>query len=502
MDPKINQETLTNLVNRLEQAVKTLEKVESGNSGNNSVNISSAMLSTENIAIFTEFWNKTIQNLLGLKKLAEDTKKPETEKLTEHLIEGLCFQQDLLIAGLTFKKPQANNLKEISKKFFAILSKVEEIKKENRDFALHCDAVKSGLESLCWMFNDDSCDAIVQTYAEAIEFPANKLFMQKIPEQTAWVKALKAIFKDVIELVRANYKKGINWSLKGDEDINNLMLSFGNTFRKNFKKQSEENKNKEQPKEVKKQEEDKKQIANKILSGDYRKSLKPVQRNYVDDTTKKEEPKPQENKDAKANANSNTNNANNDNDNSSIIKIKKKSDPIRGVRENLLKKGPSEKYEQMRASYYFENMIDEVKELDEENLKIKTIANFTNCYNCTFSIKKKINAIKLSNCENVNIICDSLISIMEIINSENLKIQVDGVVNSFSVDGSKEISFYLLPNSAKAGFIVSKSTDLRLRLRKEDDPSDFEEMIIPEQFVFNVNDKKKLDCKVSDLYNY
>ena len=91
---------------------------------------------------------------------------------------------------------------------------------------------------------------------------------------------------------------------------------------------------------------------------------------------------------------------------------------------------------------------------------------------------------------------------MEIINSENLKIQVDGVVNSFSVDGSKEISFYLLPNSAKAGFIVSKSTDLRLRLRKEDDPSDFEEMIIPEQFVFNVNDKKKLDCKVSDLYNY
>ena len=167
-----------------------------------------------------------------------------------------------------------------------------------------------------------------------------------------------------------------------------------------------------------------------------------------------------------------------------------------------MKKGASEKFEANRNSYYYENIEDEVKELDVENLSIKTIVNFNNCFNCTFSIKKKINAIKLTNCENVNIICDSLISIMEIINSENLKIQVDGVVNAFSVDGSKEITFYLLPKSKHGQFIVSKSNDLRLRLRKEDDPSDYIETIIPEQFVFIMNEKNKLDCKVSDLYNY
>jgi hypothetical protein len=518
MDSKLNQEYINTLVNRLENAVRKLEVVDSSASGENSRNISSVMLSTENIAVFTDFWNKTIQNLLGLKKLAEETKKPETEKLTELIIEGLCFQQDILIAGLSFKKPQANNLQEISKKLFAIMGKAEEIKKEQKDFALHCDAVKSGLESLTWLFNDDSCDAYVQTYAEMIEFPANKLFMQKIPEQTAWIKALKAIFKDVIELVKANYKKGINWSLKGDDDINNLMLSIGNTYRKNFKKQNEENKNKEHPKVVQKHEEDKKEIANKILSGEFKKSLKPVQKNYEDDKSKKPEIKeqkteevkpPQENKVAvnntnntnNANASTSTNNANANTENTRILNIKKKLDAVRGIRENMLKKGPSEKYEQMRCSYYYENIIDEVKELDEEKLQIKTIVNFTNCYNCTFSIKKKVNAIKLTNCENVNIICDSLISIMEIINSENLKIQVDGVINSFSVDGSKEISFYLLPNSAHAGFIVSKSIDLRLRLRREEDPSDFDEVIIPEQFVFNLNDSRKMNCKISDLYH-
>jgi hypothetical protein len=447
------------------------------------------MLSIENIAVFSDFWNKTIQNLLELKKLAEENKKPEFEQLTNYLIEGLCFQQDLLIAGQTFKKPQSNDIKEISKKFFSITKKVDEFKKDKRDFALHCDAIKSGLESLCWMFNEDSCDAVVQTYAESIEFPANKLFMEKIPEQTAWVKSLKNIFKEVIALVKANYKKGINWALKGEEDINKLMLTFGNTFRKNFKKLSEP----EMP--IVKQEEVREQIKEEITNGNHRKSLRkveeqiqiPVSSSGKEDLktnetqTKKEEP-------VKIN--------------SSSSKTAKKGDPIRGRRETLMKKGPIEKFEQVRGTFYFENISDEVKELDTEKLAIKTIVNLTNCFNCTFSIKKKVNAIKLTNCENVNVICDSLISIMEVINSENLKIQVDGVVNSFSVDGSKEVVFYLMPNSANAQFIVSKSTDVKLRMRKEDDPSDYVESLIPEQFVFKFNEKQKLECKVSDLYNY
>ena len=288
MDPKINQETLINLVNRLEMAANKLEAVEKGSSADKSVNISSAMLSAENIAVFSDFWNKTLTNLLGLKKLAEETKKPETLLLTEYLIEGLCFQQDILIAGLSFKKPQTTSLQEISKKFFAVMTKCGDMKKEKRDFALQCDAVKSGLESLCWMFQDESCDAFVQTYAEAIEFPANKLFMEKIPEQTAWVKALKMMFKEVIELVKANYKKGINWSLKGEEDINKLMLTLGNTLRKNFKKLSDPEAS------PVKQESDRDAIKEELTSGKARKSLKKV--NLEDLPKKVEEPKVEEKK--------------------------------------------------------------------------------------------------------------------------------------------------------------------------------------------------------------
>ena len=49
-------------------AANKLEAVEKGSSADKSVNISSAMLSAENIAVFSDFWNKTLTNLLGLKK--------------------------------------------------------------------------------------------------------------------------------------------------------------------------------------------------------------------------------------------------------------------------------------------------------------------------------------------------------------------------------------------------------------------------------------------------
>ena len=117
MESKVSQENLLAVITRLETVVNKLESKKL-TSDSNAVNISSAMLSTENIGVFTDFWNKTIHNLLELRTLAEAMKKPEVEQLTNYLIEGLCFQQDLLIAGQTFKKPQSNVSQDISKKFF------------------------------------------------------------------------------------------------------------------------------------------------------------------------------------------------------------------------------------------------------------------------------------------------------------------------------------------------------------------------------------------------
>jgi hypothetical protein len=43
---------------------------------------------------------------------------------------------------------------------------------------------------------------------------------------------------------------------------------------------------------------------------------------------------------------------------------------------------------------------------------------------------------------------------------------------------------------------------VRVRLAKEEDPSDYTENLIPEQLVFSINKNRKLDVKISDNYNY
>lgn len=489
MDSKpVTQETLLNLVCRLETLVSKIGVQATAPTMVNPINLSSALINTEKIAVFSEYWKKTLHNLLDFKKVASETKIPEIELITEIIIEGICFQQDALIAAETFKKPQGKDFEDLLKKFTQFITKLDEIKKDKKDFALFCEAAKTALESLYWIFNDNSCDTIVQTYLEAIDFPGNKIFAKKIPEQSAWVKALKPIFKDTLELVKANYKSGINWSLKGEEDINKIILSCGNTFRKNFKQSERIQKTEE--KEAK-QEESRKNIKEMLTSPDFRKNLKPISKeieksdNNTTETVKTDVPI-QETSVSKTT--------------SSVVK--KCKEVKKGRRETILKKGRNEKYESIRGSFYFENLENEIKEIEEEKLENKTILTLNNCYNCTFSVKKKINAIKMSNCENVNIICDSLISIFEIINCIGLKIQVDGIIRSFTIDGSNEITFIIYQKCKEANFITSKSYDLKIRLRKEEDHLDYDEITIPEQFVFQVNDKKKLDYKVSDLYNY
>lgn len=509
MESKITQETLVNLVSRLENIVFRLE----GNTPTTQtlqVNHPQSLPTTEVVTLFSEYWKKNLINLLNVKKTATEAKHPEIENLTEIICEAVCFHQDILNAGEKFKKPLGTNLQNILSKYLTLVTKVDDLKKDKRDFALHCDVVKNGLDSLCWIYNDNSCDAIVQTYYEAIDYPGNKLMMQKVPELTSWVKSVKVVFKEVNELVKLNYKKGINWSLNGDDEINNLILTLGSSYRKNMKtseepevvpkvaevvpKQVEDNS--KQPIKV---EEAKKPIKDMLTSGELRRNLKPVDKpvektiekpveKLADKVVEKEVEKPVEKVVEKVIEKTSDKN--------------KKKEIKKGRRASFLKKGRIEKYEANRGTFYFENIENEVIELDLEKLDNRTILSLNNCYNCTFTVKKKINAIKLSNCEEVNVICDSLISIMEVINSVGIKAQVDGVVNVFTLDGSNEVTIILYSKSKNAQFITSQSFDVRVRLRKEEDHLDYDEILIPEQFVFKINDNKKLDYKVSDLYNY
>jgi adenylyl cyclase-associated protein len=527
----VTNEKLLSIVERLENAVSKLE----GKVGQPAVqapvtqiNVGTALLTTEKILANTEYWNKTLKLLLELKAAATETGAPEIEQISEGVCEAICAQQDVLISTETFKKPVNNDLKLLQKKLFSFATKIEEVGKTKPDFALHAGAVKDGLDALNWLYSDDSCEVITQTFLESIDFKGNKIFMKKIPTHTKWVKAYKAIINELDLFVKANHKTGLIWASKGDGDISNLLLTIGNAYRKNFKHQN-------QPKEEEvvqttvtaetkttttttettsatatsstvkqlnptiaaiKQAEMKAEAALKIqemiTSGAIRNTLKPVLKS--DD--KKDAPKEEVEAPNKVEA-----------PKQEVVptvasKKEKKHLVTRGRRETILKKGKKEVFEESKESFTYENLDGEIRELDPEKLSMKTSIYISNCYQSTFKVSKKVKKIIINNCEEVNIICDSLITLFEIINSMKLKVQVDGVVNCFSIDGSSDIMLHLAINSANAQFVTGNSTQVRVRLVKEDDPTDYNENLLPEQLVFSINKNRKLDVKISDNYNY
>ena len=513
----VTNESLLKIVERLENAVSKLEgKTVQSNAqaAASQVNVGTALLTTEKIMAYTDFWNKTLKLLLELKAAATETAAPEIEQITEAVLEVICAQQDVLVAVESFKKPVNNDLKTLQKKIYSYVAKIEEIGRAKRDFSLHTDAVKNGLDALNWLYSDNSCDMITQTFLESIDFAGNKIFMKKIPTQTKWVKLFKSIINELDLFVKANYKSGLVWSSKGDGDVSNLILTIGNTYRKNFKIQQQAQEeaiptetvqvdktpiitttvipatNSANTKAVTKPAEKKAdsslQIQDMITSGAIRNSLKPINKPEEKKEAPKVEPVPVVVPVVSA------------------VETKDEKKPLvtKGRRQTIWKKGKKEVFEESKQQFVYENLEGEIRELDPEQLSMKTSIHISNCFKSTFKISKKVKKIILNNCEEVNIICHSLITLFEVINSVKVKVQVEGTINCFSIDGSTDVVLQLSSNCAEAQFVTSNSNLLKVRLAKEEDPTEFTENIIPEQLVFSINKDKKLDVKISDNYNY
>ena len=457
MSSHISDDVLLQLVTRLEAAISTLETKSVGG------NPSTSLITSTQIAVANDSWTRLLKLLLDFKQVSIDTNLADMETLSEIVAESICAHQDILNATSTFTKPVNNDQQSLSKKLFTITSKAAELGKKNRDIGLHCDAVKNGLDALYWVFTDVACHEITQTYMESIDFPGNKILIKKVPEQTAWLKMYKNIIKEINELVKANYKCGLVWASKGDSNVSNLILTIGNTYRNNYK-QSGSN---ELPNTV--SDDNRSKLLEAISTSD-KSTLKPVVKEEKKVVEEKTEPN------------------------------KKSNQSKLGRRETLMNKGKKEIHEEGKASFLFENLTDETRELDVNKLQNRTIIDLHNCSGCTFKIPKKVNAIKLSNCEGCNIMIESVISIVEVINCLKVKVGINGTVNSFTIDNSNDIILHASKNSANAQYYVSKCTDIHIRLQKEEDDGDYYDFTVPDQFVFTVNDKKKLDGKVSDLF--
>ena len=458
-EEKIKKITL--LLDKLESSISKLEKKQPKNVEN--------ILSKTN-----EYWENNYKILIDLKNKAKEINSQSLLELTNIVIKCICFQQDLLTLCCTFQKPDERGMNVIFSRFKILLKPINKLETSDASIALQANCVENGLNVLCWLFNDYECDIIAKTYYESIGISLNQIMIKKNKGEIEWFQIFKNLLKTVVNFVEQYNKSGLKWRNRGNNEINELILELGSTYRNNFvtHKSKDENNLKL---EMEKLNENKNKIRIAIESGEIQKKLKPVKK--VENTSIKEKLEENiENQKEKMNFSSST-----------------FFHP--GVRKSFSSKDKKENYEENNNCIIYENYMGLNKVIEEEKLQIGTFLKIVNCNNCTFNITKRINKILLLNCENCNVSCGELISDIEMINCSKIKMICGGEVKLAIVYRSKDIVFFLNSISKNIKIRRSFSSHIMLKINKEQN-EEFKEMVdilLPEQFMFKINDDKKLE---------
>ena len=540
----LSPEKIDQIIFRLEKAIGKVDLLSSLND-----NTSNNYEEKESIPPLNNFWNNSQNLLQELKEKSAETNNVHFEELTEIFIESICFQQDILLHSFSFQKPGNEDMRKLLSILQGQIKKIEKILILEPSLSLQIELVQKGMNTLAWMFDTFKCDLIANNNLGIVNDISNKIILTGNQIYIEWVNIFMKLMYEIVEFVNNNYKNGLIWSAQGNNNILELVLEIGNTYKKYFKNDSRIfhydlsfNQIQENDKRNKMFEELKNDIKKKELN----------QKKQLDN--KKEENKLGDENNIINNINEKENNSNNNNinnesiqsiydkfmelkeDNKEIVGRTMKSNSIShkgcvslscrnsikdtgsgshldnssksgfrtGVRKKLLSMGKRDHYEERDNIILFENFDGLIKNIKPDILGDDTFVRITNCLNCTFKISKSINRIVILNCQNCKIICDKLFSNIEIVNNTQIIIQCNGSVHMANLEGSKDVMFLLSQEARNISIYCHHSTLIRVKTLKEDKEGegkkkDYDEYIFPEQFEFGVTDDMKLDFNVVSI---
>ena len=454
------------LLDKLETSISKLERI------NHPKNIEHFQSKSK------EFWDSIFDLLISLKEKSLQNNSPLLKTITDIVLQCLCFQQDLLSLCCSFQKPDERGMNIIFSRFKILIKPLNKLALSGPEIELRINCIENGINVLCWLFNDYECDIISRTYYESIDYPFNEIMKRKNKGEIQWFNLFKEILNHVVNFVNAYAKNGLNWLTNGNSEINELILELGSCYRNNFSPNGIKEEKELELEMEKINNENRDKIREAVESGEMKKKLKPIKKEENVNNKKEEE---------------------NINLNMNQIEKKKFSTSTYfhpGARSTLAK-DKKEFYSENKNFLIFENYTGLNKAIEIEKLHSGIFLEIVNCINCTFNISKKINKIMILNCENCYIFCDELISDIEMINCTKIRTTCNGKVNLAIVYRSKDIFFFLNEISRKLRIRRSFSSHIMLKINKEqnEDFKEWEDFLLPEQFVFQINKDKKLDIK-------
>lgn len=235
----VSNDVLIDLVKRLENSVKSLEQI-TGTVKQQTQPILNNSTNTQNVQVqeivrpFSEFSAKAKANLMDMLANAKKSAYPEQlEALTLVGIEAFCLHQDILEAHFNYPLPPQTEIPKLQNLFLEVLKKITPIVNDKPELNIHGQAITYGINSFLWITLPEGTVDVCQQYSDMIDNHRNKIFLKKVEEEIAWVKAWKDIFINLVKLVKMEYKVGLPWNCKSTKKFDELYSTLGVNL-KNF----------------------------------------------------------------------------------------------------------------------------------------------------------------------------------------------------------------------------------------------------------------------------
>ena len=461
---EISIEKIDGIINRLEKAIGKVNLLSSLNESN-----LKNYEEKESTQPFNNYWNYSLNLLQELKEKAAEANNVHFEELTEIFIESICFQQDLLLHSFSFQKPGNEDMRKLLSILQGQIKKIEKILILEPSLSLLIELVQNGMNTLSWMFDTFKCDLIVANNTSGIiNELSSKIVLKGNQVYTEWVNTFMKLMYEISKFVKINYKNGLIWSAQGNNNIHELILEIGNTYKKYFKNDSRIFQNDLSFNQI--QENDKRNKMSEELKIDIEKknlNQKKIINNKINENNDNDAKN--DNKTENNNSNNSMNNNGNKNENvfsiyDKFMELKEENKDIMGrtmksnsisnkgcvslscrnsiketgsgsysyledssksglkigIRKKLLSMGKKDHYEERDNIILFENFDGLIENIKPDILGDDTFVRITNCLNCTFKISKNINRIVILNCQNCKIICEILFSNIEIVNNTQI----------------------------------------------------------------------------------
>ncbi|XP_017758502.1 PREDICTED: adenylyl cyclase-associated protein 1 isoform X1 [Eufriesea mexicana] len=127
------------------------------------------------------------------------------------------------------------------------------------------------------------------------------------------------------------------------------------------------------------------------------------------------------------------------------------------------------------------------KDLVIDNVEMNNVIYMFRCQDSTLIIKGKVNSVVMDSCRKSSIVFDSVVSSIEFVNCQSVQMQVLGKVPTISIDKTDGCQMYLSSESLDVELISSKSSEMNVMVPRVN--GDYAEYPVPEQFKTTISPK-------------